>query len=277
MEDIPKNLSGYYTDDYYSFKEVSKRKLLETSWRSALRRTGVRLGTSGGLSARLLRRFFSFPPHHDWFRRAALTPESAILDVGCGSGSLLVRIWKEGFTNVSGIDPYIKGDIRYDNGLEIRKARLEDLRGEGLYDFIMMNHSLEHIPDQQGVFSQLARLLKHGGTALVRVPVSTSYAWEHYRTDWVQLDSPRHLFIHSEKSMEILSRCSGLRVREVVYDSLEFQFNGSELCRQGVLIEEQKDFLKKHAMEQVKDLKKLSVELNRKGKGDMACFYIATA
>ena len=60
-------------------------------------------------------------------------------------------------------------------------------------------------PDQR-TFSAAHDLLNKDGVLLVRVPLSSSWAWEHYRENWVQLDAPRHLYLHSVKSMEVLAR-----------------------------------------------------------------------
>jgi hypothetical protein len=50
-----------------------------------------------------------------------------------------------------------------------------------------------------------------------------------YGDKWVQLDAPRHFFLHTRKSMEIAAEKAGLKIAKVQYDSEEFQFIGSEL------------------------------------------------
>lgn len=279
IEKVPDNLADYYPDQYYSFGKVSNRKLSEPYPAGVLRRMVRIIGTSRAPLLAALQKRIRFPVHHEWLRRADVRPRSMILDVGCGSGSLLVRMRKEGFINASGIDPFIEEDINYRTGLVIKKAAMDDIPESGHYDFIMLHHSLEHIPDQRNAFDQIARLLKPGGTALVRVPVSSSYAWKHYHMDWIQLDAPRHLFLHSEKSLGTIARKSGLSLIETVYDSLEFQFTSSELCRRGVPVPEHKEIIRDSGRSpfssgQLDAWKNESRRLNDKREGDMACFYL---
>jgi SAM-dependent methyltransferase len=253
----------------------------DPSWKRFLRKRAALVGTTDGWYCGLLRRLCSFPVHQQWFLKGNVSFSSRILDIGCGSGALLVRIWKEGFTGATGIDPYIPADIRYKNGLEIRKVTIGEFGPDGTYDFIMMNHSFEHIPAQHAAFADIARLLAPGGTALVRVPVSGSYAWERYGTDWVHLEAPRHLYLHTEKSMAVLAREVGLELKDVVYDSDELQFYGSELLKDGLIknVRDYKEYMKEHSetaftRAQMRAWKKESERLNGIKKGDQACFYL---
>ncbi len=280
IENIPDNISDYYPKNYYSFQEVSKRKLLDPFFKKFFRNKIASVGISRESVSKLFHNIISFPKHHEWFRLGNVTFKSNILDIGSGNGSLLIRIMKEGFVNVSGIDPFIQRNINYENGLKISKATLNDLNKDAFYDFIMMHHSLEHIPDQFKTFQHISRLLKKGGMGLIRIPVSNSFAWKQYRMNWVQLDAPRHLFLHSENSINILATSNGLKIKKIIYDSLGFQFFGSELCERGILIQDHKLYLKKNGTKifsklQLYKWKKRSKELNKNKTGDMCCFYLS--
>jgi cyclopropane fatty-acyl-phospholipid synthase-like methyltransferase len=56
-----------------------------------------------------------------------VTLESKILDVGCGAGELLLRLAEETFSDLTGLDPLIEGDILYKNGVKILKKELAEL------------------------------------------------------------------------------------------------------------------------------------------------------
>lgn len=47
---------------------------------------------------------------------------------------------------------------------------------DNAYDFILCNHVLEHIPDHHKAISELYRVLKSGGTAILQVPQETERA-----------------------------------------------------------------------------------------------------
>ncbi len=287
IEELPVDLDRYYKEEGGSCLSEQQGEAPGVGSRGAvlkgaLRRAGAVLGAPDGIGTSFLDMLIKPAEYNGWFARAGVTKKSMILDVGCGTGALLARIREDGFYNASGIDPFIKKDIRYDNGLEVRKGRLEQVAGEELFDLIMMNHSLEHIPDQFSVFANLARLISRDGTALLRVPVASSYAWEEYGTDWVHLDSPRNLYLHTEQSIGLLAKGAGLKVAHVEYDSWELQFYGSELLQKGILIGKQDGFLddngkKAFGSEQMKSWRLHCEELNSNGRGDTAAFYLVRA
>ncbi|HBG46854.1 MAG TPA: hypothetical protein DDW94_07680 [Deltaproteobacteria bacterium] len=277
--DMPSDASGLYTSEYYSLKAAPERKRADNFLKGLLRRSAARVAFRKNWHERL-KKIFTLPTHHEWFVTGNATFSSAILDVGCGSGELLLRVAKEGFRGAMGLEPFLDKDITYPNGLRIRKGSMGDLAGRGLFDFMMLNHSLEHMIDQHEAFGHITRLLKDEGTAMVRVPMGTSLAWDEYGADWVQLDPPRHLYLHSEESIRLLAAENGLQVFKTVYDSWEFQFVGSELCRAGVPIEEHKGYLRKNEpfdKATLRGFRLKAMELNETGKGDMACFYLRKA
>ncbi|MBK6512458.1 MAG: class I SAM-dependent methyltransferase [Haliea sp.] len=208
---IPENLGQYYPDDYYS-KHV-KQQYRDHAPPSALRELKLNacLGKRRLLSLVLF--FLREPRLPPWVAYLDINSRTRILDVGCGAGKLLLKLGKKGFRFLEGVDPFIDETITYDNGVKIYKnqiwniAREEDARNG--YDLVMMHHSLEHIPDQHRTLSAAYDLLNKNGLLLIRVPLSCSWAWQHYRENWVQIDSPRHLYLHSIKSIEVLAQKHG--------------------------------------------------------------------
>ena len=158
--DIPSNLAKYYpSDGYYSYKAPKKKE--NPGWVLALRHARTRhwLGENsalGGLLASVSKR----NEHFDWFRGRGVRLDSRILDVGCGAGGLLMKLQRDGFTKLLGADPFIEADIDYGNGVCILKKSVEQLEGE--YDFIMLHHSFEHMPDGAAALKALAPRLAAG-------------------------------------------------------------------------------------------------------------------
>ena len=89
-------------------------------------------------------------------------------------------------------------------------------------------------PDVEAVLVQARELLTDTGCMILRVPVVGGEAWETYRENWVRLDPPRHLYLHSLGSLHRLAAQAGLQIAELHFDSTALQFWGSELCGRDV-------------------------------------------
>ncbi len=275
IENIPENLPSYYPDDdYYSYDKIQSstgiKKFLMT-------KRDLYAATGSGLIGKLLHQFMPHSKIHT-LQKAGVNKNSRILDVGCGAGHLLHSLQEAGFNNLLGIDPFNAEDIHYDNGLNIEKKSIHDMQ-QGDWDLIMFHHSFEHVADQVETLSKAASLLKSGGTCLVRVPTASSWAWKHYGVNWVQLDAPRHLFLHSIDSMKLLSEKVGLKMKEVVYDSFAFQFWGSEQYLKDIPLNDERSYAVNpdkslFSKDDIAAFEKRSVELNQQQQGDQAAFYL---
>ncbi|KAG1653997.1 hypothetical protein GQR58_025263 [Nymphon striatum] len=184
-----------------------------------------------------------------------------------------------GFTDLLGIDPFNAEDIAYDNGLRIEKKSIHDMTDKNEWDLIMFNHSYEHVFDQLEVLEKAFRLLKPGGTCMIRIPTVTSWAWRTFGVDWVQLDAPRHLFLHSVKSMHTLADKAGFKLEDVVYDSFAFQYWGSQQYQKGITLLDPKSYAvnpekSDYSPEQIKEFESHSKQLNEEKAGDQAAFYL---
>ena len=189
---------------------------------------------------------------------------SRILDIGCGVGTLLVRLKEFGFSDLIGIDPFISADIIYSNGVRIWKKDIYGCIGQQ-YDCIMLHHSFEHMAEPRGVFAKLKNMLSDKGRILIRVPLCVSYAWRKYNTGWWQLDAPRHFYLHTVKSISLLSAEFGLQIENIYYDSHEYQFIGSQMYRSENKVISRRD---------MRYYKGMAALLNVISDGDQACFVL---
>ncbi len=277
---IPPDMARHYPGDYHSFGAMAEKR----GFKGLLGRKRNEFALFGkGLIGRLL--YAIRPPlmPFEMIARICRTKEHSFLDVGCGSGMLLYYLRDLGVRDVVGIDPFITRDISYGNGLAIFRKSLEEFAAEAgrRFDTIMFNHSFEHMPDPARTLKNSRALLKDTGTVMIRIPTVSSWAWEHYRTDWVQLDAPRHLFLFSAESLEILARNEGFTLYDTVYDSDEFQFWGSEQYKKDIPMESPQSY--RHAgaslftKSEIRSFRVKAGELNRQGRGDMAGFYLRPA
>jgi SAM-dependent methyltransferase len=265
----PSDMALCYPQNYYAFQSPSRW----SSLRNLLR--GVKNRSYFGKASRLAFLWDQRHPYSQLESLARLRPmrDARILDVGCGSGSFVLDLSSMGFKNVLGVDPFIARDIEHRGRVLIKKCSLDDLRGDD-WDVIMFHHSFEHISDQHDTLRTVRRLLAPRGTCLIRIPV-VSWAWKHYGVNWVQIDAPRHFFLHTERSLRLLAEQSDLAVTSVHYDSTEFQFSGSELYARGVSFGSRESATYFSRLT-VHDFRVRARRLNQQGLGDQAAFYLGT-
>jgi SAM-dependent methyltransferase len=260
---IPLDMSKYYPSDYYSFKTKKESSLYDVLLRSRDNYVLFHKGFFG----KLINHWYSNPALSA-LSCIHLSKSSRILDVGCGAGQILQSLKQIGFNNLLGIDKYLAQDMVL-NGVELRRQELPQTAGE--WDLIMFHHSFEHIPNQLETLGAAANCLADEGICLISIPTVSSYAWKHYRENWVQLDAPRHFYLHSLKSMSLIARKSGLCIAKIAYNSTAFQFWGSELYVKNIPLSTGARFFSKSAL---KEFNGKARELNALNQGDSAVFYL---
>ena len=265
IREFPQDMTRYYPEGYYSLS--TNDSLFRRCVKVPLKRLRDQyIFSARGLPGKLLSLLVPNPTLQV-LKRIPLKKESRILDVGSGRGFILESLKNAGFKNVLGIDPYLKQDLQYD-GVTIFKRSLKNI--EGAWDLIMFHHSFEHLPDPLEILKTTHKLLTKEGLCLIRIPIVSSYAWEHYKTSWAQLDAPRHFFLHSTKSLELLAAKTGFKIEDIIYDSTEFQFWASEQYKKGIPLQSGCSF----SLWKLRSLRRQAEELNRQRQGDQAAFYL---
>ena len=143
----------------------------------------------------------------------------------------------------------------------------------------MFHHSFEHIYEQRETLRKVRELLAEKGMCIIRVPTVSSFAWKHYGLNWVQFDAPRHFFLHSVKSFTLLANQEKLKIKEVIYDSSDMQFWGSEQNLLNVLLYSPNSFFinPKYSIfnkKKINDFKKEAKRLNQEKIGDQVIFIL---
>lgn len=229
---VPEDISRYYSSEiYYSFKNKALHRY--SGFKGYVKINAVKQAL---LNKSKLLRFLSFalPLKTIGILKDVVTNTSdSILDVGCGTGwNFLYPLYKAGFRNCAGCDPYIEKDIVYPEGLTIYRKNIMDMEGE--WDVITFHHSFEHIGNPHETLKKTYDLLKPGGYCIIRIPTVSSFAWKHYGVNWFQLDAPRHIFLHSTDSMKYLALKAGFYIGRIRYDSTHHQFTISERYKRGL-------------------------------------------
>jgi SAM-dependent methyltransferase len=111
-------------------------------------------------------------PTKDKLIESLTSPSDAVLDIGCGDGSILRYLKQQGYRDL--------------HGLEISDYAIRRLRAEGInmhygvlpgvplpdasFDVVIASQVLEHVIRRRRFLSEIRRVMKPGGRCLIFVP-----------------------------------------------------------------------------------------------------------
>lgn len=93
-----------------------------------------------------------------------------VLDVGCGSGKILVELQSQGW-QAEGVDTVVAQARRRD--LKLKKINLQTQPlpyRKNYFDLVICLDTLEHMADDRLLMAEMARVVKPGGTIIISVP-----------------------------------------------------------------------------------------------------------
>jgi hypothetical protein len=265
---VPEDLPRFYPPTYYSFHSQSIPVHGVKAWLSAKR--DAQAVTGRGFLGFLLNQLIPAGPDVRCLGGVPARKEMRILDVGCGSGHLLSVLHRAGVGQLEGIDPYVSGDAEIRPGLWVRKLVLDQVSGN--FELIMLQHVFEHVALGRELLVAGRQHLSAKGKILLRFPTPESAVWERYRENWVGVDAPRHLFLHTRKSLGILAGQAGLVIERCWCDSSAFHFWASELYQKGLSLLDQtgrgRDPAQHFTKAQMKGFDQQARKANASGRGD---------
>jgi len=274
LMDIPADLGKYYPNEgYYSF---NRRLNLQKPGMLRRIKTEYLLHGKNALIGGLLSVGYKVPDYYSWMKIPAIKYDDAILDIGTGNGSLLSTLFSLGFTNLTGIDPFIDKDMQYGSINIYKKSIFET---EGQYDYLMLHHAFEHMDEPLKVLQQLYKLVKKGRYVLIRTPVMGMYSWKKYGLNWMDLDAPRHIIIHSLKSMQLLAAQAGFELKKTVFDGNYMSLIGSDQYAKDIALPDPNSYMVNkpasgYSKEDVERFKSITIQNNKEQQADQAAFYL---
>ncbi len=141
-------------------------------------------------------------------------PGQAMLDVGCGSGASLLEAQALG-ARAFGIeaDPNV-GPIAQALGLTVHLGSLDDQPFAGqVFDLIVLNQVLEHLPDPDAVLIKLLDRLAPRGRLVLVVPNTDSLGRRLSGQRWINWHVPYHQHHFNKHRLDRLAVRCGLKMR----------------------------------------------------------------
>src|SRR5438128_2722336 len=119
-------------------------------------------------------------------------PEDRVIDIACGTGSILRFLKERGYPNLHGmeISPYAVNRLR-DEGINMYQGKLPILcMPDGHFDVVIASQILEHVIRRRRFMQEIRRVLKPKGRALIFVPNNCLGP----------ISEPEHVIKYNEKS-----------------------------------------------------------------------------
>jgi 2-polyprenyl-3-methyl-5-hydroxy-6-metoxy-1,4-benzoquinol methylase len=135
-----------------------------------------------------------------------------LLDVGAGVGLTLARAKHAGW-NVAGVELSEFGPqfaLKH-FGIDIMRGTLEEVQFPSNYfDVVLLQDTIEHVPDPRATLQEISRILRPGGALILSTPNYSGVARVIAGIEWALISPAEHLFLFSPKSLSAVLRTCGL-------------------------------------------------------------------
>jgi SAM-dependent methyltransferase len=151
-----------------------------------------------------------------------LASPGKVLDFGCGDGKFLNRLKARGWETY-GIEPSSDAAFR-------KHRRLTDVPADQSFDFVVLNHVLEHVLDPLEVLQRLAGSLRDGGVLFVSTPRLDTLP--QHRDLKYCLSGHRHVVSFSERCLRgLLARAGFDTIARIDARELDEAFTAGQPLR----------------------------------------------
>ncbi|MCX6154543.1 MAG: class I SAM-dependent methyltransferase [Candidatus Kapabacteria bacterium] len=196
---IPENdlLNNYYKKDY----KLIGDEIIETEFRRLFR------ATEQLELINLIHNYIQAP--------------AKIIDIGCDNAFFLDTARRFGF-EVTGIELSQRARLYAEqSGIQILQSTNETTE---LFDFAIMNHSLEHFTDPVTFLSELKKKLNQNAYILIRVPDFDSIYRKIFGKRWIWFQPDKHIFHFNSKSLSAALNNAGFDIISLLRHSPNNRF-----------------------------------------------------
>ena len=271
IKEIPQNINKYYDSDYapHNNKNTIRNKIFNKVYSMYITDNKF-IKSFIGNNVGNVTLFWN-----NLIKSGAMNKDSSILDIGCGDGNFLNILKKAGFKDLTGMDLFIDEKNMRD-GIKIFQSALEDFNPKRKYDVIISNHAFEHMDNQLINLKCFENLIKPNGIIIIRIPVKSEAIWNKYGINWYQIDAPRHFFLHTIESFNILCNETNLIIDDIIFDSGDDCLINNEKYMRDISMRDPEWKTFKLDKKTTKKLKEEIKSLNSNAEGDQAIFVLKT-
>lgn len=167
---------------YYLVNNLIHRKNSEYDWDEALAMQWDNVGRT-------------WPNRVDQIQEIS-RPDDRILDVACGTGSILRMLYQRRYRNLFGLEHSATAvDWLSKSGITMRQGSLPKIDFEDdRFDVVIASEVLEHILFHKAFLREIVRVLKPGGQAMIYVPNDCMGP----------VDEPSHVRTYNQDSLRTL-------------------------------------------------------------------------
>jgi 2-polyprenyl-3-methyl-5-hydroxy-6-metoxy-1,4-benzoquinol methylase len=139
-----------------------------------------------------------------------------VLDIGCGFGETL------GYHEARGCAVYgVEADenvqrVANKHGFKVHVGLFDpDVYETNYFDYVTMDQVIEHVTTPLATLKGVARVLKHGGFAIVSTPSAQGWGAKIFGRRWINWHAPYHLQFFSKKSMQYAAGQAGMTMERI--------------------------------------------------------------
>jgi len=147
-----------------------------------------------------------------------LPPEALVLDLGCRSGSYDATQYKFRSVRVDMVRPKVS------LGLFVQADSAHLPFREASFDFVVLNHVLEHFEELEPALKEIGRVVKKDGSVFVAIPDASTFSDKLYRRVFRQSGGHVNRFRSAADVEQTLTRHFGLPLigTRTLFTSLNF-------------------------------------------------------
>lgn len=177
---------------------------------------------------KLLKRFVFYLESEKLVYFKSKLQNKSLLEIGCGKGNLLLLAHSRR-AKTTGIDINLRvsEEVEKERNIELIETDANALAKERRkFNFIVLWHVLEHIPEVSTFFKALHQICLKETEVLIAVPNIKSWQYALTGKYWYHLDPNRHLYHFNVETLSSLLVKSNFEIQNISYNSFYQNFMG---------------------------------------------------